>query len=124
MRSFPWSLGSGVQICDCYCLNAQQDARATIGERRVDPNALTSKQKSRKDKAERMASVLEGREGREFGAAASRRKQKTGGTSNKQKAKKKSLPDRAKTQVMKRRLEGGRKGGKKGFKGRVSRARR
>ncbi|CAL8470003.1 g9545 [Coccomyxa elongata] len=103
---------------------AEQDARATIGERRVDPNALTSKQKSRKDKAERMASVLEGREGREFGAAASRKKKKTGGMSNKQKAKKKNLPDRAKTQVMKRRLEGARRGGKKGFKGRVSRARR
>ncbi len=90
----------------------------------MDANALTSKQKSRKDKAERMASVLEGREGREFGAAASRKKQKTGGMSNKQKAKKKNLPDRAKTQVMKRRLEGARRGGKKGFKGRVSRARR
>ena len=100
-----------------------QDARATIGERRVDPNALTSKQKSRKDKAERMASVLEGREGREFGASASRRKQKTGGSSNKQKLKKKSLPDSARAQVMKRRLEGGRNGGgKKGFKGRASRA--
>lgn len=76
-----------------------QDARATIGERRVDANSLTARARARKDKAERMASVLEGREGREFGAAAKRKKRKTGGTSNKQKAKKKSLPDSAKAQV-------------------------
>ncbi|EIE25800.1 SDA1-domain-containing protein [Coccomyxa subellipsoidea C-169] len=108
---------------------AEDEADEAMAEQarhlRVDPNALTSKQKSRKDKAERMASVLEGREGREFGASASRRKQKTGGSSNKQKLKKKSLPDSARAQVMKRRLEGGRNGGgKKGFKGRASRARR
>lgn len=65
----------------------------------MDPSALVGKHKARKDKAERMASVLEGREGREFGAAASRKKKKSGGLSNKQKAKRKNLPDAARSQV-------------------------
>ena len=49
-----------------------------IGEVRVNPDALTGRHKMRKDKAERMESVLEGREDRSYGAAAGRRKQKTG----------------------------------------------
>jgi protein SDA1 len=76
-----------------------QDARGTITERRVDPSTLLGKHKARKDKAERMAMVLEGREGREFGAAAARKKKKAGGLSNKQKAKRKNLPDAARAQV-------------------------
>ena len=39
-----------------------QDARAVIGELRVDPASLAGRHRARKDKAERMASVLEGRE--------------------------------------------------------------
>ena len=49
-----------------------------IGETRVDPDALTGRHKFRKDKAERMESVLEGRQDRSYGAAAGRRKQKLG----------------------------------------------
>ncbi len=55
-----------------------QDARAVLGETRVDPDALTGRHKARKDKAERMESVLEGRADRYYGAAAGRRKKKTG----------------------------------------------
>ena len=58
-----------------------QDARAVLGETRVDPDTLTGRHKARKDKAERMESVLEGRADRSYGAAAGRRKQKTGGRS-------------------------------------------
>ena len=58
-----------------------QDARAVLGETRVDPDALTGRHKARKDKAERMESVLEGRADRSYGAAAGRRKKKTGGHS-------------------------------------------
>ena len=42
--------------------NTAQDARSTLAERRVDPGSLTGRHKSRKDKAERMESVMEGRE--------------------------------------------------------------
>ena len=49
-----------------------------IGEVRVNPDALTGRHKMRKDKAERMESVMEGRQDRSYGAAAGRRKQKTG----------------------------------------------
>ncbi len=49
-----------------------------IGETRVNPDALTGRHKMRKDKAERMESVLEGRQDRSYGAAAGRRKQKSG----------------------------------------------
>jgi len=64
-----------------------QDARATAPDRRVDPAALAGRHKGRASKEERLARVHEGREGREFGAASARKKQKTGGTSNRQKAR-------------------------------------
>lgn len=68
-----------------------QDARATVADRRVDPAALEGRHKGRASKEERLARVHEGREGREFGSAAARKKQKTGGTSNKQKVGARSL---------------------------------
>ncbi len=43
----------------CTC-SVMQDARATLAERRVDPASLQGKHKRRRDKEERMASVLEG----------------------------------------------------------------
>ena len=52
-----------------------------IGETRVDPDGLTGRHKFRKDKAERMESVLEGRQDRFYGAAAGRRKKKQGESS-------------------------------------------
>ena len=39
-----------------------QDGRAVIGEQRVDPGSLAGRHRARKDKAERLASVMEGRE--------------------------------------------------------------
>ena len=63
-------------------------------------------------------------QGREFGSAAARKKQKSGGTSNRQKAKAKNMPAPAKAQAMKRRLEKARKGNGKNFKGRAARSRR
>lgn len=50
-----------------------------IAERRVRAEDLEGPSKRRKTKEERMASVLEGREGRDgFGASSGRRKKKTG----------------------------------------------
>ena len=42
----------------------------------MDPGSLTGRHKRRKDKAERLASVLEGRTDRHFGAAAARHHKK------------------------------------------------
>ena len=47
-----------------------------------------------------------GREGREFGAATARKKQKTGGLSNREKQKRKRLPPSARAQQLKRRASG------------------
>ena len=46
-------------------------------EVRVNPDALTGRHKMLKDKAERLESVIEGRQNCSYGAAARRRKQKT-----------------------------------------------
>ena len=64
----------------------------------------------RRDKAERMASVLAGREGRVFGAAAGRRKNKTGGRSNSEKAKAKAMPLAARNSQARKRAGRGRSG--------------
>eukprot|EP00884_Botryococcus_braunii_P012226 jgi/Botrbrau1/21003/Bobra.0144s0020.2 len=97
------------------------ERRGTAAERSVAPEALLGKHKRRKDKQERMRSVMEGRTDREFGAASGRRKKKTGGSSNKQKAKMKALPSAARAQQIRKRGVG--KGGKnrnqfRGTKGR------
>ena len=47
-----------------------------------------------------------GREGREFGAAAGRKKTKTGGLSNKQQQKNKRMPGPARAAQLKRRAQG------------------
>jgi protein SDA1 len=62
-------------------------------ERRVNPDALAAIGIRRAhDKASRMATVLAGREDSEFGSSTARHMKKTGGASNKEKAKKKQLP--------------------------------
>ena len=62
-------------------------------ERRVNPDALAAIGIRRAhDKASRLATVLAGREDNEFGSSTARRLKKTGGASNKEKAKKKQLP--------------------------------
>jgi hypothetical protein len=83
-------------------------ARAVAPETAVDPEALAGRARGRADKAARMASVLEGRVGREFGAAAKRHKKKVGGLSNREKAKKKNLPLAARSAVARRRRSAGR----------------
>ena len=61
-----------------------------------------------------------GREGRGgFGAASSLRKKKTGGLSNKEKAKQKNMPAAARMQQLSRRRKS-KAGGAKNFKGRIN----
>lgn len=69
----------------------------------MDPDDLRGKHKSRKSKADKLKSVMEGRDGRAFGAAASRKHKKTGGKSNKEKLKGKNLPLGARKAVVQRR---------------------
>mmetsp|Transcript_9692 Transcript_9692/g.35495 ORF Transcript_9692/g.35495 Transcript_9692/m.35495 type:complete len:750 (-) Transcript_9692:1617-3866(-) len=73
---------------------AKHGLKAIVGEmrseRKVRPDDLLGVHKRRLDKEERLRSVMEGREDREFGAKA--RKTKTGSKSNKEKEKKKRLP--------------------------------
>jgi len=66
----------------------------TYSEQRVNPDTLEgAHRKKRALKEERLARVMEGREGRdEFGASSARHKKKTGGMSNREKDKKKNLP--------------------------------
>jgi protein SDA1 len=73
-------------------------------DRRVNPASLeaTGLRKAH-DKATRLASVLAGREENEYGAATARKQKKTGGSSNKEKLKKKSLPLAARVHAATRR---------------------
>lgn len=59
-----------------------QDRLGVASEHRVNPDDLLGSHKYRKDKEERMAAVLAGREGREFTAKTALKKKKTGGLSN------------------------------------------
>ena len=97
-------------------------ARSAAPERRVDPDSLLGHARGRRDKAARMASVMEGREGREFGAAAGKRKAKAGGLSNREKQKRKAMPLAARSAQARKRAGMGRskragKAGKGKFKG-------
>jgi protein SDA1 len=74
--------------------------RGTTHERRVAPESLQGTHRHHSDKAERLARVHAGREGRaEFGSASERHKKKVGGSSNKEKAKKKAMPLAARMRV-------------------------
>jgi protein SDA1 len=80
--------------------------RARLGtahEERLDPASLLARKHERATKAERVASILEGREGREFGAKARRKKNKPGGLSNREKDRKKNLPAAARVGQMRKR---------------------
>ena len=85
--------------------------RQVVSDRKVDAHSLEYTKQHRRTKEERMQSVLAGREGREgFGSAAARRKTKQGGTSNREKAKRKFMPLAARSvQVKKRKKLKGRK---------------
>ena len=96
-------------------------ARSAAPERRVDPDSLLCRARGKRDKAARMASVLEGREGRDFGSAAGRRKAKAGGLSNREKQKRKAMPLAARSAQARKRAGMGRskrpgKAGKGKFK--------
>ncbi|KAL4448816.1 hypothetical protein ABPG77_007533 [Micractinium sp. CCAP 211/92] len=83
---------------------ALKERLAVMHEERLNPDDLLGRHKYRKDKEERMKSVLEGREGREFGAKAKLKQKKTGGLSNREKEKRKRLPMAARSGQVKKRL--------------------
>ncbi len=82
-------------------------------------SGVTGRHKARKDKAARLASVLEGREGREkFGARSGLKKKKTAGFSEREKQRKKAMPMAARLAQIRRRNAAARGRGKgKNFKG-------
>ena len=89
------------------------DSRQIVSDRKVDAEDLEYSKSYRKTKEERLQSVLAGREGREgFGAAAGRRKSKSGGLSNKERQKKKFMPLAARVSQAKKRIKN-RKGKRK-----------
>ncbi|KAG2445218.1 hypothetical protein HYH02_008686 [Chlamydomonas schloesseri] len=102
-------------------LLALQERLTAIGESKVNAADLVGKHKARKDKAARLASVLEGREGREkFGARSGLKKKKTAGLSEREKQRRKAMPMAARVQQIRRRNAAarGKKMGKN-FKGHV-----
>jgi len=98
---------------------ALQDQLGVLHEQRVDPSALLGKRRGRRDKEERLASIMAGREGREFGSKAALKKDKQGGLSNREKDRRKNLPLAARAGQVRRRLIKGRLKSKKNFKGHV-----
>ncbi|KAI7837441.1 hypothetical protein COHA_008699 [Chlorella ohadii] len=99
-------------------LLALKERLGVMHEERLNPDALLGRHKYRKDKEERMKSVLEGREGREgFGAKSGLKKKKTGGLSNREKDKRKRLPFAARSGQVKKRLVRHKLKSNKNFKG-------
>ncbi len=96
-----------------------QQRLGVMHEQRVDPMALLGKRRGRRDKEERLASVMEGREGREFGAKAKLKNDKQGGLSNREKEHRKRLPSAARAGQVRRRLVKNKMKSKKNFKGHV-----
>ena len=79
--------------------------KSAQADRRVNPDALAAVGLKRAhDKESRLASIMAGREDRGvFGAAKDRKNKKSGGTSNKEKGKKKNLPLAARVKAAKNR---------------------
>lgn len=98
---------------------ALEAKRKKIHEHAVNPMDLLGKKRGKADKQERMASVLEGREGREYGAKARIKNKKTGGLSNKEKQKRKNIPLGAVGGQVRKRLEKNKLRSAKNFKGHV-----
>ncbi|KXZ52362.1 hypothetical protein GPECTOR_10g996 [Gonium pectorale] len=100
---------------------ALRERLSAIGESKVAATDLVGKHKARKDKAARLASVLEGREGREkFGARSGLKKKKTAGLSEREKQRKKVMPMAARVAQIRRRNAAARGRGRgKNFKGHV-----
>ena len=76
-----------------------------LSERKVHGDDLLVAIKRRKSKDERLESVMEGREGREFRSKTSIKQKKTGGRSNREKAKAKVMPLGARQAVGKKRIQ-------------------
>ena len=108
-------------MADAFWL--MQEARGGATDRRLNPHSLLGKRSGRADKAERMASVMAGREDRDvFGSAVGRKKHKTGGKSNVEQQKRKVLPLGAmKQQAANRKLRQKQKNNPKHHRGRASR---
>ncbi|KAL6785625.1 hypothetical protein ACKKBF_B01005 [Auxenochlorella protothecoides x Auxenochlorella symbiontica] len=98
---------------------ALREQLGSMHDSRVAPDDLLGMHKYRKDKMERMATVLKGREGREFGAKASLKKDKTGGLSNREKDKRKNLPMAARSGQARKRMERNKRKSNKNFRGHV-----
>lgn len=96
-----------------------EERRSKMHEHAVNPDDLLGKRRGKMDKQERLATVMEGREGREFGAKSSIKKSKTGGLSNKEKQRRKNLPSAAVSGQVKKRLGKKKLKSAKNFKGRV-----
>eukprot|EP00899_Mesostigma_viride_P012492 jgi/Mesvir1/21243/Mv06673-RA.1 len=65
----------------------------SLWEKRVDPLDLQGVHRHKADKAERLASIMAGREGRDkFGSSTARKNKKTGGLSNRQQQNRKEMP--------------------------------
>ena len=74
------------------------------------PLPSTGRKKRRQDKAERLESVLAGRECREkFGSSMGRKKQKSGGLTEREKQKRKAMPMAARVHQVQVRSETARK---------------
>lgn len=98
---------------------ALESKRKKIHEHAVNPVDLLGKKRGKADKQERLASVLEGREGREYGAKARIKNKKTGGLSHKEKQKRKNIPLGAVGGQVRKRLERNKMRSAKNFKGHV-----
>lgn len=98
---------------------ALESKRKKIHEHAVNPLDLLGKKRGKADKQERLASVLEGREGREYGAKARIKNKKTGGLSNKEKQRRKNIPLGAVGGQVRKRLERNKLRSAKNFKGHV-----
>jgi hypothetical protein len=85
------------------------------------PNDHAGRKKRARDKAGRIASVLEGREGREeFGSRSSRKKQKTGSKSEREKQRAKQMPIAARIhQLRNRATQAKQRRNPKHFKGHI-----
>ncbi len=100
---------------------ALRERLGTINESKVDPRDLESRKKRGHDKEARLATVLAGREGRDkFGATSGRKKDKTGGLSEREKQRKKAMPVVARLKQVQNRVAKSRnKKFSKNFKGHV-----
>ncbi|WIA37864.1 hypothetical protein OEZ86_014713 [Tetradesmus obliquus] len=95
--------------------------KAKLSDATVAADNLTGRHKKRKNKEERLASVMAGREGREaFGSRTGIKKKKQGGLSEREKQRSKSMPIAARIQQLRNRsVKARNKSNPRHFKGHV-----